>query len=155
MSDNYSYNVVDNKKDLTIIGSSTVIESNGENAISCGGDIEVRGKIRGSLSVSGYADVYGSVEGNVVDSQLNAQNGAVIKGDINCQNSIRVFEGSLVEGNINSKSANINSTVVGNVVASSDVKLTSSASVNGSITTSSFNVDSGASIIGQLQVVKK
>ena len=45
--------------------------------------------------------------------------------------------------------------MVGNVVASSDVKLTSSASVNGSITTSSLNVDSGASVIGQLQVVKK
>ena len=57
------------KNDMTIIGTSTIIETTGENAINCGGDIEIRGKVKGTVTISGNADVYGSVEGDINTNQ--------------------------------------------------------------------------------------
>lgn len=143
------------KNDMTVIGTSTIIEAIEENAIKCGGDIEIRGKVKGIVTVSGNADIYGTVEGNIEANQLNLQSGSQVKGDINCQNSLKVEDGSAVEGNLKAKSAYINSNVLGNIETSGDVRIDSSSIINGNITTSSINVESGAVINGQLAIKKQ
>ncbi|MGN1399819.1 MAG: polymer-forming cytoskeletal protein [Erysipelotrichaceae bacterium] len=151
-----SQNVVDNFKDnkdyeFTVIGSSTVVESN----VTCGGSIRVEGTIKGRLAVSGSCDICGCVEGDINANDVTLENGAKVTGNIICKADFNGATGSVINGNVEGKNATINSTVNGNVTVIADLKLTSSAVVSGDITSANISVASGAILNGRVNIKRQ
>ena len=148
--------VTDNFKEnkdyeYTVIGCSTLVESN----IKCGGSIKVEGTVKGRLTVSGSCDVCGCVEGDIEANDVTLQAGAKVTGNILCKSDFSSATGSSVTGNVDGKNAIINSTVNGNVTVISDLKLTSSAVISGDITSANISVASGAVLNGRVNIKRQ
>ena len=148
--------VTDNFKEnkdyeYTVIGCSTLVESN----IKCGGSIKVEGTVKGRLTVSGSCDVCGCVEGDIEANDVTLQAGAKVTGNILCKSDFSSATGSSVTGNVDGKNAVINSTVNGNVTVISDLKLTSSAVISGDITSANISVTSGAVLNGRVNIKRQ
>ncbi|MGI6509882.1 MAG: bactofilin family protein [Erysipelotrichaceae bacterium] len=126
--------------EYTVIGSSTVIDSN----VSCGGNIKVKGQIRGNVSVNGSADIYGVIEGDIQANDVTLENGAKVLGNIICKADVNAVSDSKITGNIVAKNAYINSSVEGDLQILNELKVTSTASITGKIVTGSISVASGA-----------
>ncbi|MDI9540927.1 MAG: polymer-forming cytoskeletal protein [Bacillota bacterium] len=146
--------VLNNDDELTIIGSSTVIEGQENSKVICGGNIEIMGYIKGLVDVAGSADIYGTVDGLVNAEQLTAEKGSKINGDINCRANLSI-NGSDVVGNIKAKNAYVNANIKGNIESTNDLKIAGGSVIEGNITTGSISIESGAVIVGNLAVVKK
>ncbi len=142
-----------NNDELTVIGSSTIIEGGENSKIICGGNIEIMGQVKGLVDVAGSAEIYGTVDGLINAEQLTAEDGSKITGDINCRTNLSVT-GSEVVGNIKTKNAYINANVKGDIEASNDLRIAKNSVIEGNITTGSIGIESGAVIVGNL-VVKK
>ena len=137
--------------EYTVIGCSTLVESN----IKCGGSIKVEGTVKGRLTVSGSCDVCGCVEGDIEANDVTLQAGAKVTGNILCKSDFSSATGSSVTGNVDGKNAVINSTVNGNVTVISDLKLTSSAVISGDITSANISVASGAVLNGRVNIKRQ
>ena len=153
---NSKQTVTDNFKEnkdyeYTVIGCSTLVESN----IKCGGSIKVDGTVIGRLTVSGSCDVCGCVEGDIEANDVTLQAGAKVTGNILCKSDFSSATGSSVTGNVDGKNAVINSTVNGNVTVISDLKLTSSAVISGDITSANISVASGAVLNGRVNIKRQ
>lgn len=153
---NIKQTVTDNFKEnkdyeYTVIGCSTLVESN----IKCGGSIKVEGTVKGRLTVSGSCDVCGCVEGDIEANDVTLQAGAKVTGNILCKSDFSSATGSSVTGNVDGKNAVINSTVNGNVTVISDLKLTSSAVISGDITSANISVASGAVLNGRVNIKRQ
>ena len=153
---NSKQTVTDNFKEnkdyeYTVIGCSTLVESN----IKCGGSIKVEGTVKGRLTVSGSCDVCGCVEGDIEANDVTLQAGAKVTGNILCKSDFSSATGSSVTGNVDGKNAVINSTVNGNVTVISDLKLTSSAVISGDITSANISVASGAVLNGRVNIKRQ
>ena len=153
---NSKQTVTDNFKEnkdyeYTVIGCSTLLESN----IKCGGSIKVEGTVKGRLTVSGSCDVCGCVEGDIEANDVTLQAGAKVTGNILCKSDFSSATGSSVTGNVDGKNAVINSTVNGNVTVISDLKLTSSAVISGDITSANISVASGAVLNGRVNIKRQ
>lgn len=140
---------VDNE--YTVIGNTTVIQSN----ITCGGNIKVNGQIKGNLVVSGSADIYGSVDGDLEAGEVIIENGAKINGNILCKTDLNVGTGSCISGNVVAKNAYVNSNITGNLDISSELKITSTASITGDINAGNIAVASGAILNGRITVKRQ
>ena len=152
---NSKQTVTDNFKEnkdyeYTVIGCSTLVESN----IKCGGSIKVEGTVKGRLTVSGSCDVCGCVEGDIEANDVTLQAGAKVTGNILCKSDFSSATGSSVT-NVDGKNAVINSTVNGNVTVISDLKLTSSAVISGDITSANISVASGAVLNGRVNIKRQ
>ena len=153
---NSKQTVTDNFKEnkdyeYTVIGCSTLVESN----IKCGGSIKVEGTVKGRLTVSGSCDVCGCVEGDIEANDVTLQAGAKVTGNILCKSDFSSATGSSVTGNVDGKNAVINSTENGNVTVISDLKLTSSAVISGDITSANISVASGAVLNGRVNIKRQ
>ena len=153
---NSKQTVTDNFKEnkdyeYTVIGCSTLVESN----IKCGGSIKVEGTVKCRLTVSGSCDVCGCVEGDIEANDVTLQAGAKVTGNILCKSDFSSATGSSVTGNVDGKNAVINSTVNGNVTVISDLKLTSSAVISGDITSANISVASGAVLNGRVNIKRQ
>ncbi len=126
--------------EYTVIGSSTVIDSN----ISCGGNIKVKGQINGNVTVNGSADIYGTIEGDIQANDVTLENGAKVLGNIVCKADVNAVNDSKITGNIIAKNAYINSYVEGDLQILNELKITSTASITGNIVTGNISVASGA-----------
>ncbi len=126
--------------EYTVIGSSTTIDSN----VTCGGNIKVKGQIKGNVTVNGSADIFGIIEGDIQANDVTLENGAKVMGNIICKADVNAVSESKITGNIVAKNAYINSHVEGDLQILNELKLTSTASVTGRIVTGSISVASGA-----------
>jgi len=143
-----TYTVTDPKLDeYTIIGTSTKIESN----VTCGGNLELKGHIIGNIEIKGSLDVYGKVEGDIIAGELVVYEGASIKGNVSCKSNLSVLGGDIV-GDVQAKNASVNSAIRGNMEISAELKLESTASVDGDISTGNIAVSTGAIINGRLSI---
>lgn len=144
-----------NEEELTVIGSSTIIEGKENSSIICGGNIDIKGRIVGVVNVAGSTVVTGVVEGDITTDEMIINNSAKIHGNINCKSNLNINEGSSVVGDIVARNTYVASTVKGNIDSSNEVRIASQGAVEGNITTGSISVESGASINGNLSIQKK
>lgn len=140
----------ENELEKTIIGSSTVIESN----IVCGGSIEIKGSIKGHLKVSGVAEVFGSVEGDIEANDVVIHTNARINGHITCQESLSAEVNSVINGNIAARNAEVEADVTGDIYCPGDLRLLSGAVIAGNISTGNISVAHGAVINGMLSTIR-
>ena len=59
-------------ENIQLLDLQQVIDSN----ISCGGNIKVKGQIKGNVTVNGSADIYGTIEGDIQANDVTLENGA-------------------------------------------------------------------------------
>ena len=111
--------------------------------------IEIAGDVTGLVETEENIMINGTVLGNIHGNDL-ITNGAKIDGDIECINSIRIGEKSIVHGNITGKHIIIEGAVKGDITAKSSVQIANSAIILGNITTEQCQVSDGASIEGQI-----
>ncbi|HPW53248.1 MAG TPA: polymer-forming cytoskeletal protein [Erysipelotrichaceae bacterium] len=149
-----SKKVSNNDDELTVIGSSTVIEGKENSKIICGGNIEIMGYVKGLVDVAGSADIYGTVDGLVNAEQLTAEEGSKINGDINCRTKLSIT-GSSVVGNIKAKNAYVNASIKGNIESANELKIAGNSVIEGNIITGSISIESGAVVVGNLAVRKQ
>lgn len=142
-----------NNDELTIIGSSTIIEGKENSKIVCGGDIEIMGQVKGLVDIAGSAEIYGMIDGLVNAEQLIVEEGSKINGDINCRTTLSINSAEIV-GNIKAKNAYINASVKGDIAATNDLKIANNSIIEGNIATGSISIESGAVIAGNLSVKK-
>lgn len=126
------------------------------------GDIEletslvVAGKIVGNVNCKDTFEAKngGSVQGNLSALSAEFVNGSV-KGNITVQERIVVDEASVIEGDITAKDIVISGKVIGEVKASSTVRLTETASIKGDLYSASISIESGAELEGKFVVQSK
>ncbi len=147
----YSNKVETPSEEYTVIGSSTTIDSN----ITCGGNIKVKGQVRGTVRVSGSAVIFGVVEGTIEANDVTLMPGARVNGNISCKTDLNAEASSTVTGNVLAKNAYVSSSITGNVETSVDLKLASTATVIGDIVAGNMSVASGAVINGNVAIRRK
>ena len=134
--------------EYTVIGSSTKIDGN----VTCGGNLLIKGHVKGSVAVAGNAQIFGSIEGDIEAVDATFENGSKINGDVHCKNDVNVAVGSSITGNVEAKNAYVDATIQGTVTTASDLRLSGTAVIVGDIATGNIAVASGASINGQLSI---
>ncbi|MCI9639159.1 polymer-forming cytoskeletal protein [Anaerovoracaceae bacterium 41-7] len=133
------------------------------------GVIAANTKVTGDIVTRGHLMIYGEVEGNVTAAGNITATGR-ISGDIACSNlkltgcqlksnltvkeNILMDADSKVEGRIFCSVLSADGTIKGNIEATSEVQIHSSASITGGIRTKSISVDAGAQLLGSMQVVR-
>ena len=150
---NIGFDTVEDEE-LTIIGSSTIIEGDGKSSITCGGNLDIKGRVNGDVNVGGATVVTGVVDGNISTVEMVVTSAAKITGNVNCKNSLNVNDGSVLTGDVKAKTTYVAANVNGNIDSASEVKIASEGVVNGNITTGSISVESGAVINGNLAIKK-
>lgn len=126
-------------------------------------------KVTGDIVTRGHLMIYGEVEGNVTAAGNVTATGR-ISGDITCSNlkltgcrlksnltvkeNILMDADSKVEGKILCSVLSANGTIKGDIEATSEVQVHSSANITGGIRTKSISIDAGAQLLGSMQVVQ-
>ncbi len=123
-------------KGMTIIGN---VESKGS--------VEVVGIINGDILSKGKIIVTGEINGNSKANEFFADS-AKINGEINCEGSVKIGQGSVVVGNITGTSVVIAGAVNGDIDVKGPVIVDASAVVVGNIKSRSVQINNGAIIEG-------
>ena len=88
-------------------------------------------EVNGDLKIKGDILIYGIVLGNV-----------------ECDGKVHTAKGSLINGNVHSKSAYINGKIEGNLVAQSKVVLAKFSQLKGDLVSSTLTIEEGAKFDG-------
>ena len=134
--------VIDSEE-TSVITEGMVIKGNVESA----GNLELKGRVNGDITVGGRLNVTGSVTGNSTAKEIYAGNAKII-GNINSESSVSIGAGTIVVGNISSFSAAIAGAVKGDIDVHGPVVLDSSAIVKGNIRSKSVQINTGAVLEG-------
>ena len=88
-------------------------------------------EIKGDLKIKGDILIYGTVLGNV-----------------ECRGKVHTAKGSLIKGNVNSKSAYINGEIEGDLIAQDKVVLAKCSQLKGNLVSSTLTIEEGAKFDG-------
>ncbi len=88
-------------------------------------------EVDGDLTIKGDILIYGTVLGNV-----------------ECRGKVHTAKGSLIKGNINSKSAYINGKIEGDLIAQDKVVLAKCSQLKGNLVSSTLTIEEGAKFDG-------
>lgn len=111
------------------------------------GSIEVVGVINGDIASKGKIVVTGEINGNSKANEFFADS-AKITGEISCEGSVKIGQGSVVVGNVSGASVVIAGAVNGDIDVKGPVIVDSSAVVVGNIKSRSVQINNGAVIEG-------
>lgn len=151
----------------TTIGAGCVVEGN----ISCSKGITVCGEVKGSLHADGKVEVaqdgavYGDldaglgdvvVHGKVKGSLIHCYRAEFADAKVSCKtvkarDSVEVFSGTVLVGNIEAKQATIEGAVKGDINVEDSVVIKKDSVVKGNICATSINIEPGAVVDGVLQ----
>ena len=99
-----------------------------------GAEIEVNG----DLKIKGDILIYGKVLGNV-----------------ECKGKVHTSKGSLIKGNVNSKSAYVNGEIEGDLVAQDKIVLAKFSKLKGNLVSSTLTIEEGAKFDGVCNMQNK
>lgn len=111
------------------------------------GSIELLGTVQGNVTCRGKLVVSGTIKGNTSSSDFFA-NKAKIEGDINCEGTAKVGDGTVIIGNLLATSAVIAGAIKGDIDVHGPVIVDTSAIVMGNIKSKSVQINNGAVIEG-------
>ena len=95
-------------------------------------------EVNGDLKIKGDILIYGTVLGNV-----------------ECKGKVHTSKGSLVNGNVNSKSAYINGKIKGDLVVEEKVVLAKFSQLKGNLVSSTLTIEEGAQFDGLCNMQNK
>jgi len=88
-------------------------------------------EVNGDLTIKGDILIYGTVLGNV-----------------ECRGKVHTAKGSLIKGNVSSKSAYINGKIEGDLIAQDKVVLAKCSQLKGNLVSSTLTIEEGAKFDG-------
>ena len=130
-------------EETSVITEGMVIKGNVESA----GNLELKGRVNGDITIGGRLNVTGSVTGNSTAKEIYAGNAKII-GNINSESSVSIGAGTIVVGNISAFGAAIAGAVKGDIDVHGPVVLDSTAIVKGNIRSKSVQINTGAVLEG-------
>jgi len=95
-------------------------------------------EVNGDLKINGDILIYGAVLGNV-----------------ECKGKVHTSKGSLVNGNVNAKSAYINGKIEGNLIVQDKVVLAKFSQLKGDLVSSTLTIEEGARFDGVCNMQNK
>lgn len=108
--------------------------------------VEIYGSVNGDI-VSPDAKIHGIIDGNIYSPNIYADS-PNIKGNIYCNEQLRIGENAVVTGDIEAKSVIVAGTVRGNITTSGLTVITDTAQITGNIKTKSLQIAAGAVVRG-------
>ena len=137
------------QKTMSVISANTKIAGN----VSTGGDMNIEGAVAGDTIANGALTITGSVTGNIESASLTIGRGRVEAQIINVKTDVVIEEGAEVIGNIQCQNLVANSNIKGNLLVQKRCELKVGAVVHGDVKAKELVVQSGAVIIGRMEIV--
>lgn len=134
--------------DATFITRDTVITG----SIESKSNIQMNGQMTGDIQTEKDIHITGKVDGNVEGDNIVLNDGAVI-GDLSGKSDVMVDSTAVVIGNVTSDSIDADGRIKGSLKIGGNVSLKSNAVIFGNITSKSLNVQDGAVLRGNVQVL--
>ncbi len=117
------------------------------------GHLEIQGVVEGGINARGNVKVNGDVYGDIACGNLIINEGE-LKVDVQAREDISVGATARIEGDIRCRRISVEGIVVGNIVATELVQIAESATVTGNLTTGGIAIGMGATINGNIKMVK-
>lgn len=136
---------VTDDEETTIISRGLKINGDVESS----GSIELLGTVEGNVSCSGKLIACGRIVGNTKSRDFFADK-AEVTGDINCEGTVKIGNGSVIIGNLHAGSAVIAGAIKGDIDVHGPVIVDSTAIVMGDIKSESFQINGGAVLEGYI-----
>ncbi|MDD3109007.1 MAG: polymer-forming cytoskeletal protein [Alistipes sp.] len=124
-----------------------------EGSVFSDSDIRIEGTIHGDIECKGNIELSGSVTGNMTGQNILIT-GAKITGDITAAESLYTTDSEIV-GNLFTQTADINSSVKGDITASRMLVIRKAASVKGNISAASISIEENALLDGSVCVYQE
>lgn len=115
--------------------------------IETDGSLNVYGRVKGDVTCKGKLVVGGRITGNSVAKEIFANN-AKIDGELHSDGTVKIGNGSVIDGNIYATSAVIGGAVKGDIDVQGPVIIDGTAVVHGNIKSRSVQINNGAVIEG-------
>ncbi|MGM9942818.1 MAG: polymer-forming cytoskeletal protein [Erysipelotrichaceae bacterium] len=138
-----------NSLNTTIITRDDIVEGN----ISSSDSIENNGKVFGYVNCDGLLSNYGQITGTVNCSNLILRNNSQIFGDCQILFDALLEKNSLIRGDVQCNSIEVNGKIFGNIKANGKVVINSGAEVYGDISASDLCVQNSAVIVGKVKYI--
>lgn len=117
------------------------------------GHLMIYGEVEGNVTAAGNVTATGRISGDIACSNLKLT-GCRLKSNLTVKENILMDAESKVEGKILCSVLSANGTIKGDIEATSEVQVHSSANITGGIRTKSISIDAGAQLLGSMQVVQ-
>ena len=117
------------------------------------GHLMIYGEVDGNVTAAGNVTATGRISGDIAYSNLKLT-GCRLKSNLTVKENILMDAESKVEGKILCSVLSANGTIKGDIEATSEVQVHSSANITGGIRTKSISIDAGAQLLGSMQVVQ-
>ena len=134
--------------DVTYITRDTIVTG----SITSRSHVQMEGQMTGDIASAQDVRITRKVDGNVDGSRIMLNDGAVV-GDLSGKSEVTVDSTAVVIGNISADTFDADGRVKGSLKVNNSVALKSNAIIFGNITASSLNVQDGAVIRGNVQVI--
>jgi len=122
-----------------------------EGTVKSKSDIKLNGYIKGDVSSGGSIVSTGTIDGNI-DCTNVVLSGSTINGNINAKDNVTLDSASSVTGDIIASTLNSDGRVKGNIILKEGIALKSNASVLGNIKAKSIAIESGTTLVGNLEI---
>lgn len=132
----------------TYINAATVING----SISVKTDIVIEGRITGDVSAKNNVDISGKIDGNI-DGDMVAINGGYVIGNVTAKSDFTSDSSAVIIGDIVAQNFRSDGKVKGNLKIGETISLSGNAVVFGNVTSKSINIQDGAVIKGNLQIL--
>lgn len=138
-----------NKKPMNFFASDMVIEG----SLYSESDVRIEGRIHGDIVCKGNVEISGTIEGNIEGLNVMISN-AEVTGNIKATESV-FSTASTVTGDINTQTADINSSITGNIAATRMLVIRRSAAIRGNISAASITIEENAILDGSVCVYQE
>ena len=134
--------------DTTFITKDTVVTG----SIESKSNVQMNGQMTGDILTEKDIHITGKVDGNIDGDNIVLSDGAVI-GDVTGKSDVMVDSTAVVIGNVTSDSIDADGRIKGSLKIGGNVLLKSNAVIFGNITSKSLNVQDGAVLRGNVQIL--
>ncbi len=128
---------------VAVIPKGTVIKGN----IEIKGQLEMYGTIQGDIVSNDRVHLCGNVEGNLTVNELETKD-SFIEGQIKCEQGVAIRENTVVLGNIEAKSLEVDGAIQGNLDIKGNITVGAQAIIDSDIKAKTIKVTNGAALHG-------
>lgn len=134
------------RKDVNYLASTLVVEG----SVVSESDIVIEGLIRGNVTCRGNIEILGEIKGDVCGKSIRVSQGK-ITGNIRADEGVYIYN-SRVTGDIVAESGEIDSAINGNLTISGSLVIRKASVIKGNITASALSIEENALLEGKVVV---
>lgn len=132
-----------NNSEVAVIPKGTVINGN----VSIEGKLEMHGVVNGDIESDSRVNICGNVTGNIKAKDLYSKDSFIV-GRIDCEQSAQVRENTIILGDINANSLEVDGAIQGKLDIKDGIIIGDKAIIDSDIKAKTIQVSNGAAING-------